>query len=189
VLLAIRDVNIEPLKRASGMPPGMLALCERGLARDPDDRFADAGEFARALSAFEKPTPHELKRTLAEWVVWAKDSSELVKRIEGQVRDSVQRMKAVRTRSSGAMKAVQSSSQASPAARAEAAAIDTGSRVKRADGQVLEQVAFARPIEMIATGELSGEAQRAGAASAAVDDGDDESNFRAWRARLSSAAA
>jgi eukaryotic-like serine/threonine-protein kinase len=158
VLLAIRDVNIEPLKRASGMPPGMLALCERGLARDPDDRFADAGEFARALAGFEKPTSHELKKTLAEWVVWAKDSSELVKRIEGQVRDSVQRMKAVRTRSSGAMQAVQSPGQSSLAAgRSDAAAADAGSRVKRADGQLLEQVAFARLIEMIATGELGGD--------------------------------
>jgi serine/threonine-protein kinase len=154
VLLAIRDVNIEPLKRAAAMlPPGMLAVCERGLARDPDDRYEGAGEFARALSVFERPSPVELKKTLAEWVMWAKDSSELAKRIEGQVRDSVQRMQAVRTRSSGAMPAVRGPSQTSVVVQRPDAA-DLGSRVKRTDGHVLEHVPFAKLIEMIATGDL-----------------------------------
>jgi serine/threonine-protein kinase len=154
VLLAIRDVNIEPLKRAAAMlPPGMLAVCERGLARDPDDRYEGAGEFARALSVFEKPSPEELKKTLSEWVMWAKDSSELAKRIEGQVRDSVQRMQAVRTRSSGAMPAVRGPSQTSVGAQRPDSA-DLGSRVKRTDGHVLEHVPFAKLIEMIATGDL-----------------------------------
>jgi serine/threonine-protein kinase len=158
VLLAIRDVNIEPLRRAAGMlPPGMLAACERGLARDPDERYANAGEFARALSAFEKPSRNELKKTLAEWVMWAKDSSELAKRIEGQIRDSVQRMQAVRTRSSGAMQAVRGPSQTSIVAQRPELSVDAGSRVKRTDGQVVEQVPFAKLIEMIATGDLGGE--------------------------------
>lgn len=154
VLLAIRDVNIEPVRRAAALlPPGMLAVCERGLARDPDDRFADAAEFAQALAVFERPSPAELKQTLAEWVLWAKDSSELAKRIEGQIRDSVQRMQAVRTRSSGAMQAVRGPSQTSVVAQ-RPEVVDEGSRVKRSDGHVLEQVPFAKLIEMIATGDL-----------------------------------
>ena len=159
VLLAIRDVNIEPLRRAGGMlSPGMLAVCEKGLARDPDDRYANAGELAQAFATFEKPSRPELKKTLAEWVMWAKDSSELVKRIEGQIRDSVQRMQAVRTRSSGSMQAVKGPSQTSVvAARPVAPAVDDGSRIRRTDGQVLEQVPFSKLIEMIATGELGGE--------------------------------
>ncbi len=162
VLLAIRDVNIEPLRRASGMmPPGMLALCERGLSRDPADRYADAAELAQAFAAFAKPSREELKKTLAEWVTWAKDSSELAKRIEGQIRDSVQRMHAVRTRSSGSMKAVRAPSQGSVVAQrpdATAAALAAeGSRVRRTDGQVVERVPFAKLIEMIATGDLGGE--------------------------------
>jgi serine/threonine protein kinase len=159
VLLAIRDVNIEPMRRAAAMlPPGMLAACERGLARDPDDRFANAGELARALATFERPSPEELKKTLAEWVMWAKDSSELAKRIEGQVRDSVQRMQAVRTRSSGAMPAVAGPTQTSIVSpRPDGATVDLGSRVKRTDGHVLEQVPFAKLIEMIATGDLGGD--------------------------------
>lgn len=157
VLLAIRDVNIEPLRRAATMlPPGMLAVCERGLARDPDDRYADASELASALRPFEVPSSADLKKMLAEWVVWAKDSSELAKRIEGQVRDSVQRMQAVRTRSSGAMPAVRGPSQTSVAAQRPDLQ-DTGSSVKRTDGQRLDQVGFAKLIEMIATGELGGD--------------------------------
>lgn len=155
VLLAIRDVNIEPLRRAQSLfAPGMLAVCERGLARDPDDRYADAGEFAQALSAFEKPSREELKKTLSEWVLWAKDSSELAKRIEGQVRDSVQRMQAVRTRSSGGMPAVRTPSQTSIVAERPDSLPATGSRIKRTDGHVLDDVSFAKLIEMIATGDL-----------------------------------
>jgi hypothetical protein len=159
VLLAIRDVNIEPLRRAAAMlPPGMLAVCEKGLARDPDDRYANAAELAQAFGAFERPSREELKKTLAEWVVWAKDSSELAKRIEGQIRDSVQRMQAVRTRSSGSMQAVGGASQTSVVApRAEVFAAEEASKVRRTDGHVLEQVTFAKLIEMIATGDLGGE--------------------------------
>src|SRR4051812_44744751 len=131
----------------------MLAVCERGLARDPDDRYANAGELARALAPFERPSREELKKTLSEWVMWAKDSSELAKRIEGQIRDSVQRMQAVRTRSSGAMPAVRSSSQSSFAAQ-QTERPPVGSRVKRSDGHLLDDVSFAKLIEMIATGDL-----------------------------------
>src|SRR5450432_4767349 len=108
VLLAIRDVNIGPLRQAaSSLPPGVLALCEKGLARDPDARFEDADALSRALEPFERPSLEELEKTLAEWVSWARDSSQLARQIEGQVRDSVQRMRAVRARSSGGMPAVQ----------------------------------------------------------------------------------
>ena len=71
-------------------------------------------------------------------------------------------MQAVRTRSSGSMKAVKGPSQTSvvaqrPEAVAQAVAVDGGSRVRRTDGTVQEQVPFAKLIEMIATGDLGGE--------------------------------
>jgi eukaryotic-like serine/threonine-protein kinase len=155
VLLAIRDVNIEPLRRAGAMlPPGMLAVCERGLARDPDERYADAAELSRALLTFERPSREELKQTLSEWVKWAKDSSELAKRIEGQIRDSVQRMQAVRTRSSGSLPAVTGPSSAPIIQPPSAEALP---RLKRSGAGASEQLPFAKLIEMIATGELSGD--------------------------------
>jgi len=128
VLLAIRDVNIGPLRHAaSSLPEGVLALCEKGLARDPDARFQDAEELASALERFEEPSPDELQKTLAEWVVWARDSSQLVKQIEGQVRDSVQRMRAVRARSSGGNRG----REAQRSADQRRAGVDLASNVRR----------------------------------------------------------
>jgi len=153
VLLAIRDVNIGPLRQAaSSLPRGVLELCEKGLSRDPDARYQDAAELAAALSEFEQPSPEELQVTLAEWVNWAKDSSQLARQIEGQVRDSVQRMRAARARSSssGGLPAVKETAR-----RSEPPATLSLSNVRRADGQTLAGVTFAKLIEMIATGDLS----------------------------------
>ncbi|MEI9942353.1 MAG: serine/threonine-protein kinase [Pseudomonadota bacterium] len=151
VLLAIRDVNIGPLRQAAGsLPEGILELCEKGLARDPDARFQDAAELAAALSEFEQPSPEELQVTLAEWVNWAQDSSQLARQIEGQVRDSVQRMRAVRARSSGGLAAVKETTRVS-----EPPATLSLSNVRRADGQTLAGVTFPKLIEMIATGDLT----------------------------------
>jgi len=150
VLLAIRDVNIGPLRQAaSSLPEGVLELCEKGLSRDPDARFQDAAELAAALSEFEQPSPEELQVTLAEWVNWAKDSSQLARQIEGQVRDSVQRMRAVRARSSGGLPAVRESRISEPPATLSL------SSVRRTDGQTLVGVTFPKLIEMIATGDLT----------------------------------
>ena len=155
VLLAIRDVNIGPLRQAAGsLPEGVLELCEKGLARDPDARFQDAAELAAALSEFEQPSPEELQVTLAEWVNWAKDSTQLARQIEGQVRDSVQRMRAVRARSSGGLAAVR---EAAPPSEGEPRATLSLSNVRRADGHTLTGVAFPKLIEMIATGDLTGD--------------------------------
>jgi len=153
VLLAIRDVNIGPLRQAAAsLPEGVLELCEKGLARDPDARFQDAAELAAALSEFEQPSPEELQVTLAEWVNWAKDSSQLARQIEGQVRDSVQRMRAVRARSSGSMQAVRE-----PAPRSDPPPTLSLSNVRRPDGQTIVGLPFSKLIEMIATGDLSGD--------------------------------
>lgn len=156
VLLAIRDVNIGPLRQAAkDLPEGVLELCEKGLARDPDARFQDATELSIALAEFEQPSPDELQQTLAEWVNWAKDSSQLARQIEGQVRDSVQRMRAVRARSSGGIPAVVPT--AGPTPRTEPPTSSTLSNVRRTDGQVFSGVPFAKLIEMIAIGDLTGD--------------------------------
>jgi len=150
VLLAIRDVNIGPLRQAaSSLPDGILELCEKGLSRDPDARFQDAAELTAALSVFEQPSPEELQVTLAEWVNWAKDSSQLARQIESQVRDSVKRMRAARARSSGGMAAVREAAPISEPPPALAL-----SNVRRTDGQTLVGVTFPKLIEMIATGDL-----------------------------------
>ncbi len=138
VLLAIRDGNIEPLQRAAAHLPSLLfELCKRGLHVDPGQRFQSADEFGRALEPYEKPSRPALARELAALVTWALDAKELAKRIEVKVRDSVQRMMAVKAMSSGMAPG--------PARLA---------RIKHRNGQALENVPFAKVVEMITTGEL-----------------------------------
>jgi serine/threonine-protein kinase len=149
VLLAIRDANIEPLRSAAAsFPPGLFAVCERALARDPSERFASAEQLARALEPFERPSDKALRTKLAEWVSWARDSSQLARKLEGQIRESVSRMQAAKS-SSGQIKVVQLGESAVP--------LETLSRVRRSDGPPLDNVSFAKLIEMVATGELGGD--------------------------------
>lgn len=152
VLLAIRDGNIERLRsRASELPPGLYDVCERGLARSPEDRFSSAREMARALEPFVRPSEAELERTLSEWVRWAWDSGDFAQKIEGRIRDSVQRLRAVRLAATlppdlTPLPRMQPTESEGPK--------DTRSRIKRSGSDRAEQVAFPRLLEMIATGEL-----------------------------------
>ncbi len=95
ILLAIRDGNIEPLRRQQHkLPPGLFAILERALAPDPNFRFPSGNDLADALGPFEQPSEPELRSQLAEWVNWSRDSSRLAKNLKKKVRDSVQRMQA-----------------------------------------------------------------------------------------------
>jgi serine/threonine protein kinase len=143
VLLAVRDVNIEPLRRRAGsLPPGLFEILEKALAREPAARYPDAAAFSSALEPFEVPNADAQCRTLAEWVEWARDSSRLAARLEEQIRDSVQRLRTAK---------LQSAKLASTG--------DGRSRVVCADGRQLDGVSFSKLLEMIATGELGAEDQ------------------------------
>ena len=147
VLLAIRDVNIEPLERRKHtLPKGLFELCQRALARDPDARFADAESLSEALRPFEGSDSVSLQAQLATLVSFAKNSKELAERVQTKVRDSVQRMHAVRVRAGGSS----SSHPRLPTVGAEA-------RVTRAGSTESTAVTFSRLLEMIATGELDGD--------------------------------
>ena len=107
VLLAIRDVNLEPLRaKMHLLPDGLLSVIERGLARNPEDRYASAEQFGQALAPFVGSSADELRVELAEWVRWARDSGLLAQQVEGKIRESVRRMRAVRLATSGAPKPV-----------------------------------------------------------------------------------
>ena len=149
VLLAIRDGNVEPLRRAEArVPPGLYALCLRALETDPEKRFQTAAELAAELGAFEHPSAGDLVTQLAEWVSWARDSSGLARHIEGKIKDSVQRMRAVREA------APASSGDPEPSTvRAE----EVTAEVRKKSGEVVGSMQFAKLIEMIVTGELDGD--------------------------------
>lgn len=143
VLLAIRDCRIDPLRESAHLlPPGLLPILERGLAKSPDDRFSTADELYAALADFERPSRTELRLDLADLVAWAGDASVLAKRIEGVLRES-SKMKAAR--------AVSFDPPPDPVELAEPFESDIRTR----DGRSIAKVPFAKLVEMIVTGELS----------------------------------
>ena len=152
VLLAIRDGNIEPLRREAGrLPPGLFAICEKGLHCEPEQRFQSAAEFAAALATFQTTEPQELVVELANLVRWAQDQKELAKRLESKIRHSSKNLQAVRATSSVPdLKATQ------PARRPTPRPSEEPPRVRRVTGEVLTGLNFARIVELIATGELDG---------------------------------
>jgi len=53
ILLAVRDARVDRLHaKASTLPPGLLEVLLRGLARDPDARFATAAALRTSLDPF-----------------------------------------------------------------------------------------------------------------------------------------
>jgi serine/threonine protein kinase len=164
VLLAIRDGNIDPLRReAERLPPGLFPVCEKALARDPDDRYQNATEFANALAPFVggggRPTTIEL----AELITWALDHKELVRRLEHKIRSSSQSLKAIG--STSALPELRSSPTPVPGAIPAVTepplpefrsrpGEHPAPRVRRVNGEILEDLTFARLLELIATGEL-----------------------------------
>jgi serine/threonine-protein kinase len=156
VLLAIRDGNIDPLRReAARLPPGLFELCERGLHCDPDRRFQSATEFGAALAPFQTSRLENVTAELAEWVKWAQDQRELARTLEHKIRSSSQNLQAVRASSS-----VPELKVTRPAKRQVAepgpAPIEIPPRVRRTGTQNIEDLTFAHLVELIATGELHG---------------------------------
>jgi serine/threonine-protein kinase len=150
VLLAIRDANIEPLRRrANEMPRGVFGILEGLLARDPMRRPKSATELLVALEPFEQPSIPELRATLGQFVEWARDPARLAEKIEGRVRDSFARMKATRG-------VVIPDGEPEGQPQTKAPPRSEGSSIRRSTGELIEHVAFAKVIEMIATGDLDG---------------------------------
>ena len=166
VLLAIRDANIEPLRaQAQRMPPGFFAICEKTLARSPGDRYQAASELAQALAPFDTPGA---RAALAELVRDASDSKQLARKIK----DSVDRMRAVARRLTPNPDMAESVPPMALAARPTAPAGPRAfspqpaarsadsvevSRVRRTDGRELEGLSLPRLLELVATGELTGD--------------------------------
>jgi eukaryotic-like serine/threonine-protein kinase len=159
VLLAIRDGNIEPLRRHEPeLPPQLFQICTKGLAQSPARRYENATEFAEALKPMCHSSAAELTQTLASWVHWAGDSAQLAERLQGQIRDSVERMRAVKgvALTSEDIAQVEIQQVASPPT--EPPSTDrVPSQVRFADGRLMTDIALARLIEMIVIGDIRGD--------------------------------
>jgi serine/threonine protein kinase len=75
VLLAIRDADVSPLV-TSPVPIDIVAVLVPALARDRARRTASAAELGKALSAFVTTPVATLRKQLGRWVVRAMDSVE-----------------------------------------------------------------------------------------------------------------
>jgi serine/threonine-protein kinase len=61
----VEGVVVPPSRRDGTLPPALDAVVLRGLAKDPDARFATARDMAQALAEAVPPATHE---TVAAWV-------------------------------------------------------------------------------------------------------------------------
>jgi serine/threonine protein kinase len=155
VLLAIRDGNIDPLRREAGrLPPGLFELCERGLHCDPDHRFQSAAEFGAALAPFQASRNENVTAELSDWVKWAQDQRELARKLEHKIRSSSQNLQAVRASSS--VPELKGSRPTRPDAGPSPPPVEIPPQVRRAGTTRTEELPFARLVELIATGELHG---------------------------------
>jgi serine/threonine protein kinase len=146
VMLSIRDANILPLRRAAEkLPAGLFEVCERVLRRSPEERFGSAKEFCDALAPFVQPSNEKLKGSMASWVTWAMDHTLFVENLEKRVRESVGVMHAAHRSSSGIHALKESANPMSDSERP---------RVRRLGQVTVEEVPFAKLIEMVATGDL-----------------------------------
>jgi serine/threonine-protein kinase len=151
VLLAIRDGNIDPLRReAARLPKGLFELCEKGLHCDPDKRFQSATELAAALAHFQTTRTENVVQELSEWVKWAQDQRELARKLEHKIRSSSQNLQAVRAQSSVPELKI----TRSVVTRTTPLAVEVPPRVKRLGSKTVEEMNFAHLVELIATGEL-----------------------------------
>jgi serine/threonine-protein kinase len=147
VLLAIRDCRIDPLRKiAPTLPPGMFAVLEKALARDPDARFLTAAALRAALEPFA-PERSAARAELGALVRWV------------QTAPSAQQMKAIResaakVRASQALPTPPTSFETRPVERTTGEYTTIPSTVLTAGGQKLGPWQFARLVEAIATGEI-----------------------------------
>ena len=161
VLLAIRDGNIEPMRRHEAELPKLLfQVCTKGLARAPSARFSNATEFCEALRPYVEDCHTDLTSELASWVRWAGDSAQWAERLQGQIRDSVERMRAVHAAKSisDPTALVDIREPGPPVSTEEGPATQrVPARIRFADGRMMENVSLPRLIEMVALGEIRGD--------------------------------
>jgi hypothetical protein len=100
----------------------------------------------------------ESTRELATWVRWAADSTHLAERLQGQIRDSVERMRAVKGVNFASDPTALIEIQGPASTSTESPITDrVPTKVRYADGRIMADVALARLIEMIVVGDIRGD--------------------------------
>ena len=149
VLLAIRDVRIDALRAIrSALPDGLFEVFEKALARFPEDRYASAKELSTALEPFETAAPEAMRRELASWVRSAKQASGLGPQIDKALSDTAQRDTEPES----------SPIESVPKPESQRQTIQPGEVIHcviRRKGGEPKALAFAKLVELLATGQVS----------------------------------
>ena len=152
VLLAIRDVRIDPLRaiRAT-LPDGLFEVFERALARFPDDRYPNAHELSEALEPFDGDR-EGMQRELAMWVKSASAATGFSEKI-GRALEGVAAHEARE-------RPVDSSRSSFPDPDSQRPTMQPGEiircRIRRKGGEA-KRVGFAKLVELLATGQVGPE--------------------------------
>ncbi len=189
VLLAIRDVRVDALDQPSAIPPALVALLRRALARAPEARFPDAAAFDAALAPWAWQDETTARREIEKLVRWTRDASTELRAV-GEHPDQKTPFLSLAPPSSVPISRLATPVQPIPSlsvprpaleldsdafhvpARDPAsfvdlpqptvAAVSTApftpipSRVRTTDGRLLGPFAYAKLVEMVATGKLGG---------------------------------
>jgi serine/threonine protein kinase len=75
VLLAIRDARVDPLDGQHDIPPPLVAVLKKALARDPSQRYANAAELAAAIAPFAMRPANLPRAELADLVARVRTAS------------------------------------------------------------------------------------------------------------------
>ena len=75
VLLAIRDARVDALNEGHTIPPPLVAILKRALARNPNDRYPDAAAFSAALAPFSWQDKAMARREVSQLVRWSRETS------------------------------------------------------------------------------------------------------------------
>ncbi|MBK7396874.1 MAG: DUF4388 domain-containing protein [Myxococcales bacterium] len=188
VLLAIRDVRIDALEQPSAIPPALVTVLRRALARAPEARFPDAAAFDAALGPWAWQEEVTARREIEKLVRWTRDASTELRAV-GEHPDQKAPLLSLAPPSSVPISRLATPVQPIPSLSMPRPALELDSdafhvpardpasfvepkptvvaastapftpipsRVRTTDGRLLGPFAYAKLVELVATGKLGG---------------------------------
>ncbi len=155
VLLAVRDARVDALDtHGENLPPELVQVLKRALARDPNDRYPDA----RALSAALAPFAADEAKAHAEigrWVARVRGEEEQPEESPPPMVVSPPSMFPGAMMSMPPIPAIPVIRDTPPALGATSQYRQVPSHVRTTDGRTIGPLSYAQLVEMVASGALS----------------------------------
>ena len=181
VLLAIRDGRIDALRKPGAVPSALLPVLERALQRSPEARFPSAADFAAALEPWAWQDEATACREIGKLVQWTRSTSLELRAVGEHPEQRVDPLSLVPPSSVPVSRRATPihGTPALPRLPQPALQLDSDllgdrdprpaggivstapfaevpSRVRTTDGRTLGPFAYAKLVELVATGKLGG---------------------------------